>query len=63
MREGKYKILWDYHSEGYQFADEEFESIDAAVKEAVSRSYSAGFLIVRVIDWEAKELPAKKIKK
>jgi len=57
MTESKYKILWDYGGyEGFKFHDNEFDTIDEAVKEAVSQSYSARWIIVRVINWEAKEL-------
>lgn len=57
----KYKILWDYGAyEGMKFDDMEFDTINEAVKEATSRSYTTKWLIVRVIvrviEWEAKEL-------
>jgi len=54
-----YKILRDYGTEGFQFDDEEYESIDAAVKDATKMSYGSPFLIVKIVDWEAKELPEK----
>ena len=50
----KYKILFDYHTEGFQFQKEEFETVAEAVKHAIDLSYSNPFLIVQVIDWEAK---------
>ena len=56
MKESKYKILRDYVSEGFVFDDKEFETVDSAVKSALESSYSAPFLIVRIINWEAKEL-------
>lgn len=55
-RESKYKILWDYYSDGMSFADEEFNTVDEAVKFATASSYSAKWLIVHIINWEAKEL-------
>lgn len=57
MRESKYKILWDYGAyEGMKFDDKEFDSVNEAVKEASSRGYSTNWLIVRVVEWEAKEI-------
>ncbi len=50
----KYKILFDYHTEGYKFQDEEFDSVAEAVKNAIELNYSAPFLIVQIIEWEAK---------
>jgi 3-dehydroquinate dehydratase len=50
----KYKILWDYNSENWVFHDGEFDSIDEAVKQALSQSYSAKFIIVSVHDWKAE---------
>ena len=51
----KYKVLWDYGTEGYSFADEGFDTIVEAVDYAVRLNYSAPFLIVQVIDWFATE--------
>lgn len=51
-----YRILWDYHTEGFKFEDGEFVDISAAVKYAISQGYSNPFFIVKVIDWEAKEV-------
>lgn len=51
----KYKILIDYDIEGFKFQDEEFETVDAAVKSAILLNSSFPFLIVQVIDWEAKQ--------
>ena len=56
MNESKYKILRDYSSENFVFDDEEFETVDSAVKHALASGYSSPFLIVRIINWEAKEL-------
>ena len=61
--EKKYKILWDYHSEGFKFhsdnvgKDFEFDSVADAVEEAVKVNYCTPFLIVQVIDWKAVEIP------
>ena len=51
-----YKILFDYHSEGFKFQDEEFETVAGAVKHALDLNYSTPFLIVKVINWEANEI-------
>ena len=52
----KYKIIRDYTSEGWSFDDREFDTVEEAVKFANSESYSAKWLIVNVVEWEAKEL-------
>lgn len=49
-----YKVLIDYGSEGYCFMDGEFETINQAVKEVMTYTQNK-FLIVKIIDWEAKE--------
>ena len=51
----KYKILVDYHTEGWQFSDGEFETIDEAVKSVIG-GLGNPFLIVQVVDWEAREV-------
>lgn len=61
----KYRILWDYRTEGHTFHNiyekgkegkiAEYETVEQAVKEAIALNYSTPFLIVQVIDWEAKE--------
>ena len=48
----KYRILFDYHSEGFKFEDGEFETVNEAVKKALTLNY-APFLIVQVIEWDA----------
>ncbi len=48
-----YKVLIDYHSEGFKFQDEEFETVDKDVKNATQNSYGHLFFIVQIIDWEA----------
>lgn len=62
----KYKILWDYRSEGHEghsfHCDNkgnivEFNTVEEAVKKAIILNYSVPFLIVQIIDWEAKEKP------
>ena len=45
----KYKILFDYGAhEGFKFQDEEFETIDEAIKHAVALNYSIPFIIVSI---------------
>ena len=58
----KYKILYDYRIEGFKFDDDEYDTLAMAVKDAVVRScsYAVPFLIVQVIDWEAKITPPHK---
>ncbi len=51
----KYKILFDYGSEGYSFQNEEFNSVVKAVKHALDLNYHTKFLIVQVVDWEATQ--------
>ena len=51
----EYKVLFDYHSEGFKFEDNIFDSVAAAVKYAMDCNYATPFLIVQVIEWEAKE--------
>lgn len=53
-----YRILLDYRTEGFLFKDEEFGSVDAAVKFATENNYGNPFFIVQVVDWEAT--PKKK---
>lgn len=49
----KYRILFDYTSEGHSFHDGEFETVDEAVKAALAFNSCHQFLIVSVIDWKA----------
>ncbi len=50
----KYKILFDYGTyEGFKFQDEEFDTVDAAVKHALALRYSTPFLIVVIVQWTA----------
>ncbi len=51
----KYKILFDYRTEGFKFQDEEFESVSKAVKHAIDLNYCSPFLIVQIVDWEATQ--------
>jgi hypothetical protein len=44
----KYKIMFDYSSEGYKLEDSEFDTVDEAVKHAVALNYSTPFIIVAV---------------
>ena len=53
----KYKILFDYGSDGYKFQDEEYNSVSEAVKQAIKLNYCSPFLIVQIIDWEARNSP------
>ena len=57
MKESKYRILIDYGIyEGMKLWDENgFDTLNAAVKEAVTNSFSSPFLIIKVIDWSAIE--------
>ncbi len=54
----KYKIIIDYGAyEGMKFINEmEYDTVDEAVKDALKYNSSFPFLIVVVVDWEAKEL-------
>lgn len=60
----KYRILIDYHSEGMKWASSndkestilEFETVDEAVKAALSHySFGNPFLVVQMVDWEANK--------
>jgi len=45
----KYKIMFDYGAyEGYKLEDAEFDTVDEAVKHAVSMNYSSPFIIVSI---------------
>lgn len=53
-----YKVLFNYHTEGYSFlsdnnGDIEFATVDEAVKAAITYPNS-DFQIVEVINWEAR---------
>ena len=52
---GKYRVLVDYGPyEGMKFWDEKrFETVNEAVKFAISLNLSTPFLIVEVMEWEA----------
>jgi hypothetical protein len=50
----KYRIMINYGSyEGFKLLEDEFETVDGAVKAAVGLSYGSPFIIVQIIDWEA----------
>ncbi len=51
----KYRVLFDYYSEGMKLQDEEFDTVDDAVKWAVGNSNGSPFFIIRIIDWSADE--------
>ena len=55
----KYKILWDYYSEGHKFHDGEYDTVGEAVKVAVNAHYSTPFLIVHVVEWTAITPPTQ----
>lgn len=56
MKLSKYKVLIDYGAyEGMKFWDDkEYETVDEAVKEALAIGSAYPFLIIQVVDWEAK---------
>lgn len=51
----KYRILFNYGTEGHSFMDGEFDTVEEAVKKAIEFNSSSLFLVVRIIEWEAKE--------
>lgn len=51
----KYQILQDWGTEGYSLHDIEYETVNDAVVVALQKNYGNRFLIIQVIDWEAKE--------
>lgn len=54
MKYMKYKILFDYQSEGLHFnGDTEYDTVDEAVKAALASGNPSTFLIVHVVDWKA----------
>lgn len=57
----KYRILFDYGSEGMHFPHDEpdFDTVDDAVRHAVALNYGNKFIIVYVA-WEPKYQPAHK---
>ncbi len=51
----KYRIIFDYGTyEGMKLQDDIFDTIDEAVKHAVSMNYGTSFIIVS-IHWEPKK--------
>lgn len=50
----KYRVMFDFGIEGYSLQEGEYETVDAAVKAAMSLSYSTNFIIVQIIEWEAQ---------
>lgn len=53
----KYRVLIDYGSDGMRFWDDEgYETVNEAVQSALIANSVYPFKIVRVIDWEAKEI-------
>lgn len=58
-----YKILFDYGSEGMKFwDDQEYPTVNEAVKFALELNTGTRFLIVSVIDWHAQEIIYKSTK-
>lgn len=53
--EKKYRILFDWGTEGFKFQDDYFDTVAEAVRHAISLNYSTPFLIVQITDWEAVE--------
>lgn len=52
--EKKYRILYDYGAvEGNKIDDEEYDSVDEAIKAAVAKNYCTIFRIIS-IEWEPK---------
>lgn len=49
----KYQILFDYGLEGWKFEEQEFDTVDEAVKHAIRTCMSAPFEIVIIVNWEA----------
>ena len=52
----RYKVIYNYGLEGWSFGDEEWETVEEAVKKAISNYKGVPFLVVKIVDWEAKEL-------
>jgi len=52
-----YRIIVDYGAyEGMKFLDnEEYDTVDAAVKAAISDSQGSKWIIVTIVDWRAVE--------
>ena len=51
--------MFDYGShEGYKLQDEEFNTVEEAVKHAVAMNYSTTFIVVE-IHWEPKLIKVK----
>jgi hypothetical protein len=51
----KYRILYDYGSyEGMKLQDKKFDTVDEAVKYAVSQNYSTSFIIIQIA-WTPNE--------
>lgn len=51
----KYRILQYWSTDGFTLIDEEYETVNDAVVSALEKNYGSRFLIIQVIDWEAKE--------
>ena len=55
----KYRLLYDWGSDGHKFQDEVFDSVDLAVKHAMKLGYGTNFMIVSIIPWEADIVKCK----
>ena len=49
----KYRILYDFGSEGFKFEKGDFDSINDAVKKAIDTNRFVPFLIITIVDWQA----------
>jgi hypothetical protein len=58
----RYSVIMDYGSDGWQWMDGEFGTVDEAVKRAVTTTYGHyghEFVVVKVIEWEAREVDSE----
>ena len=51
-----YRLFIDYGTEGWRLDESEYKTVDLAVRGSMAASYGHPFVIVKVIDWEAKEV-------
>jgi len=50
-----YKVIFDYGSEGWSFADGDFSSAEDALDWAMASGYTADFKVVKVIRFKEAE--------
>jgi len=55
----KYKILFDYRTDGFKFEDDEFDTVADAVEHAIKLNNCTPFLIVTIVNWKAIEYNSK----